>query len=103
MVRLIFSVVMLVLIAVLIVLNAGTIVSFNLFGWTFPEVPVIVVAIAGFTVGVLYSFLFYLLRSVAKIRRARMEERHDRLRERAEKAEAAVQQGGTPGDSGEGG
>jgi uncharacterized integral membrane protein len=103
MARVIFSVVVLVVIAVLIVLNVGAVASFNLFGRTFVEVPVIVIAIAGFTVGVLYSFLFYLMRSVAKLRHARMQGKHDRLRERAEKAEAAAQQGGTPGPTDQGG
>ncbi len=48
MARVIFSVVVLVAIAVLIVLNVGTVVPFSLFGFPLPEVPVIVIAIAGF-------------------------------------------------------
>ena len=90
--RIVFSIVVLVVIAALIVLNAGAVAPFNLFGHTFTGVPVIVIAICGFVVGVLYSFVYYLMRAVAKLRRARMQGKTDRLQERAEQAEAAVQQ-----------
>ena len=90
--RIIFSIVVLVVIAALIVLNAGAVAPFNLFGRTFTGVPVIVIAICGFVVGVLYSFVYYLMHAVARIHRARMQGKTDRLQERAEQAEAAVQQ-----------
>jgi len=90
--RIVFSLVVLVVIATLIVLNAGSVAPFNLFGHTFAEVPVIVIAICGFVVGVLYSFVYYLMRAVAKMRRARLLGKADRLQQRAEQAEASAQQ-----------
>ena len=89
--RIVFSIVVLVVIAALIVLNAGAVAPFNLFGRTFTGVPVIVIAICGFVVGVLYSFVYYLMRVVARIRRARLQGKADRLQERAEQAEASAQ------------
>jgi uncharacterized integral membrane protein len=90
--RIIFSIVVLVVIAALIVLNAGAVAPFNLFGHTFTGVPVIVIAICGFVVGVLYSFVYYLMRAVARLRQARMQGKTDRLQERVHEAEAAAQQ-----------
>lgn len=90
--RVIFSIVVLVVIGALIVLNAGAVTTFNLFGATFPDVPVIVVAIGGFVVGALYSFVFYLMRAVAKLRRTRLQGKTDRLQVRVHEAEAAAEQ-----------
>ena len=90
--RIVFSIVVLLVIAALIVLNAGSVTPFNLFGHTFSEVPVIVVAICGFVVGVLYSFVYYLMRAVVKLRRARLQGKADQLQRRAEQAEASAQQ-----------
>ena len=85
MIRLIYSIVLLVVLAVLVVFNARYTTTFSLFGRSFEEVPVIAVALVSFVVGVIYSFVFYVLRFLDKRRRARFKQRGEqvRIRERA--------------------
>jgi uncharacterized integral membrane protein len=66
MVRLIISLVILVVLAVLLVFNGTFMTPVNLFGYQIERVPVVVVAIVGFVFGVLYSFVLYLMRFLAK-------------------------------------
>jgi uncharacterized integral membrane protein len=86
--RVIVSIVFLVLIAVLIVLNIGNASTFNFYGFSFPDVPVIVVAILSFVAGVLYSFLFYAIRFLDRKRRERLKERVRRALEAGAPAQA---------------
>jgi uncharacterized integral membrane protein len=81
-VRLIVGVVILILLGVLFALNGTNSTSLNLFGYELKNVPVIAVAIAGFVLGVLYSFILYFLRFLARRRRASLKDRDREVRSR---------------------
>ncbi len=83
MVRLIVSVVIIVVLAVLLAFNATYMTPINLFGYRIESVPTIAVAIAGFVLGLLYSFVLYLMRFLAKRRSTsiRSKDRDVRARE----------------------
>lgn len=59
MVRIIVSVVLLVLLAVLVALNIGFTASVDLFGARFDNVPVVAIAALCFALGIVYSLLLY--------------------------------------------
>ncbi len=80
MARIIFSIINLVAFAVLVVLNAGNVVAFNLFGWQLEAAPLIAIVIVSFTAGVLYSFLFYVMSYFAKGQRAKLLRTRDQLK-----------------------
>jgi uncharacterized integral membrane protein len=82
--RLIVSVLILVLLAVLFIFNGGpdNQAEVNLFGYRMQNVPIIAVAVAGFILGVLYSFVLYFLRFVARRRKASLQERDRAVRDR---------------------
>jgi membrane protein implicated in regulation of membrane protease activity len=83
MVRLIISVVIIVVLAVLLAFNAVFVTPISLFGYRIENVPTVAVAIAGFVLGVLYSLVLYLMRFLAKRRSTtiRSKDRDVRLRE----------------------
>lgn len=78
--RIIFSILSLVALAVVIVMNAGASTDFNLLGWQIESVPVTVIAIGSFVLGVLYSFLFYVANYLAKGRRERLAARRQKIK-----------------------
>ncbi len=80
MARIIITVIFLIAIAVLIILNIGSNAPVNVFGWKVEEMPVSVVAIVSFVVGVLYSFIFYLMSYIERGRRDRMDKRKKKLK-----------------------
>jgi uncharacterized integral membrane protein len=82
MARVILSIVFLLILAVVIVLNIGNVTAFNVFGWKVEGFPVTAIAIVSFVLGVLYSFLYYLLRYFSKMRRERMAKRGKELKDR---------------------
>lgn len=82
MIRLIYSIVLLVVLAVLVVFNARYTTTFSLFGRGFEEVPVIAVALVSFVLGVIYSFVFYVLRFLDKRRRVKLKQRGEQVRTR---------------------
>jgi len=65
--RLIIGILFLVILAVLIVLNLGYDTSFNFYGWKFQDIPVMVIAILSFVLGVIYSFVNYVNNYLAKM------------------------------------
>jgi len=81
-VRLIVGVVILVLLGVLFAMNGANSTPLNLFGYRMENVPIIAVAIAGFVLGVLYSFILYFLRFLARRRRASLKDRDLEVRSR---------------------
>jgi uncharacterized integral membrane protein len=81
-VRLIVGVVILVLLGVLFAMNGANSTPLNLFGYRMENVPIIAVAIAGFVLGVLYSFILYFLRFLARRRRASLKDRDREVRSR---------------------
>lgn len=82
MVRLIVGVVILVLLGVLFAMNGANSTPLNLFGYRMENVPIIAVAIAGFVLGVLYSFILYFLRFLARRRHASLKDRDREVRSR---------------------
>jgi uncharacterized membrane protein YciS (DUF1049 family) len=59
MIRIIISVVLLVLLAVLVSMNLGFTTSINLFGAHFEKISVVTVAAMSFALGILYSLIIY--------------------------------------------
>jgi uncharacterized integral membrane protein len=78
--RIIFSIVSLIAFAVIVVMNIGTNSSFNLFGWEFADVPVIVIAILSFVAGALYSFVYYLAGYFARSRKQKLAMQKEQLK-----------------------
>jgi uncharacterized integral membrane protein len=81
-VRLIVGVLILVVLAVLFAMNAGNRTDLNLFGYRIEQVSVVIVAVASFILGVLYSFIVYFLRFIDRRRRAAMKSRDEQVRTR---------------------
>ena len=82
MIRLIVGVLILAVLAVLFALNAGNKTDLNLFGSKLQQVSVVVVAVASFILGVLYSFIVYFLRFIDRRRRASLKDRDQKVRTR---------------------
>ena len=80
--RLIVGVLILVLLGVLFAMNVANVTDLNLFGSRMRNVPIIAVAIAGFVLGVLYSYIHYFLRYLARQRRASQKNRDRSVRDR---------------------
>lgn len=78
--RIIFSVVSLIALAVLVVLNAGTNASFNLFGQPLEEVPIVAIVLVSFVAGVLYSFIYYVSGYFARQRKEKLAMQKQRLK-----------------------
>jgi uncharacterized integral membrane protein len=70
MVRLITSAVILVILGILIILNLNNRSTINLFGARLENVSVIVIALVGFVLGILYSVALYITSRYAKRRKA---------------------------------
>jgi uncharacterized integral membrane protein len=81
-VRLIVGVLILIVLGVLFAMNGTNVTNINLFGYQMQDVPIIAVAIAGFVLGVLYSFILYFMRFLARRRRASLQNRDRSVRER---------------------
>jgi uncharacterized integral membrane protein len=82
MVRLVVGVLILILLGVLFALNGRNEANLNLFGYQMENVPIIAVAIGGFVLGVLYSFILYFMRFLARRRRASLQSRDRSVRDR---------------------
>ncbi len=68
MVRLIFSILFLIILAVFIAFNAQYTTSINLFSYKMETVPVVAVVLLTLVTGVLYSFGLYLITYFSRIR-----------------------------------
>jgi len=82
MVRIVISAVLLVLLAVLVTFNLSRTASFSLFGIPFEGVPVMAIALVSFAVGVVFSLILYLGRSLHQKRKKDLEHRHRELTRR---------------------
>ncbi|MFW5742808.1 MAG: lipopolysaccharide assembly protein LapA domain-containing protein [Spirochaetota bacterium] len=78
--RIIFSIISLVVLAVVMVMNAGTTTGFNLFGWQVENVPVVVIAMLAFVAGALYSLVLYVSSYLARTRREKLAMQKERLK-----------------------
>ena len=98
MVRIIISMVLLVVLAVLVSFNLGFTTSLSLFGARFEQVPVMAVALLSFALGVLYSLFLYIGRFLhtrkidALVKRDKaISERERKLTERESEASHAAE------------
>lgn len=64
MIRLLTGLVGLSFVVVLVVLNAANLTTFNFFGVVYADVPVIVVALLSFLLGILYAVVYFLAEKV---------------------------------------
>jgi uncharacterized integral membrane protein len=94
--RLVFSIVLLLLLVAIIAFNAGYTSEVNVFGYRMSEVPTVAIGLTSFVLGVLYSFLLYLMsyfgrrktqrlakkKRVVKVREQELAHKEDRLEER---------------------
>ncbi len=98
MVRIIVSMLLLVVLAVLVSFNLGFTTSISLFGARFDQVPVMAVALLSFATGVLYSLFLYIGRFLHTKKREHLARRDKEISERerklaereSEKSQAAV-------------
>ena len=84
MVRLILNIVILIVLAVFVALNMPFKTGLNLFGWRLEEVSVVAVNLVSLVVGVLYSFGFYIVNYMTRVRRSRLKEK-SRVTQKKEK------------------
>ena len=85
MVRIIVSMLLLVVLAVLVSFNLGFTTSVSLFGARFDQVPVMAVALLSFATGVLYSLFLYIGRFLHSRKREHLARRDKEISERERK------------------
>lgn len=85
MVRIVVSVLLLIVLAVLVSFNLTFTTSVNLFGSRFDQVPVMAVALLSFVTGVLFSFFLYIGRFLHTRKREHLERRTKEVSERERK------------------
>src|SRR5271169_3851642 len=85
MVRIIVSMVLLVVLAVLVSFNLGFTTSVSLFGARFEQVPVMAVALLSFATGVLYSLFLYIGRFLHARKKEDLARRDKEMSERERK------------------
>lgn len=90
MVRIIVSATLIVLLAVLVAFNIRYTTSVSIYGAEFTGVPVLVVALLSFALGVMYSVFLYVSRYVGRTRRKGIEDRHRQISRR--EAEVAARE-----------
>ena len=84
MVRLVFSIIFLIILAVFITFNAQYTTGINLFGYKMESVPVVAVVLLTLVAGVIYSFGLYLITYFSK-RRVDKQKKRKRKNEAREK------------------
>jgi len=99
MVRLIFNIIFLIILAVFIALNMSYKTDINLFTMKMEEISVVAVVLLSIVAGVLYSFLFYMTSYFGKLRKEKMHKRFDsakkkekELKDREKSIDQTVQQ-----------
>jgi len=80
--KLIVSALILIALAVLIVLNVNYRSTVNLFGAQFENVSVIVIAIAGFVLGVVYTVVIYFINLVNKRKKDSQKKKREGLKQK---------------------
>jgi uncharacterized integral membrane protein len=90
--RIIFSAILLIVLAVLVVLNLDATTSVNLFGRQFESVSIVAVGLVSFVAGVVYSFIIYVGNYIARSRRSKLSQREKTVKEK-EKAEKKQKKG----------
>jgi uncharacterized integral membrane protein len=85
MVRIIVSMVLLIVLAVLVSFNLGFTTSVSLFGARFDQVPVMAVALLSFATGVIYSLFLYIGRFLHTRKKEDLARRDKEVSERERK------------------
>ena len=76
MVRIIVTAVLVVLLAVLVAFNLRFTTSVSIYGAQFEDVPVMVIALLSFALGVMYSLVLYTERYLSRRRKLGRQKRH---------------------------
>lgn len=97
MAQIVVTAVILVALAVLIILNVGYTSQVDLFGARFQNVSVIVIAIAGFVLGLVYAVVLYVVTQLKRRRRTSERARRQGLEERETQLAAREQTAGQDG------
>jgi uncharacterized integral membrane protein len=101
MVRIIVTVVLVALLAVLIAMNAGSRATLNFYGAEFKDVPVVLVAALAFVLGIVYSLFLYFSRYLRRKAKDKVDTRKKDVSERerllAEKEAAGAGSAGPAG------
>jgi TRAP-type C4-dicarboxylate transport system permease small subunit len=77
MVRLILNIVLLVILVVFVALNMQYRTAVNIFGLALEEVSVVAVVLVSLAVGIVYSFITYLLNYFSRLRRERLKKNRE--------------------------
>jgi uncharacterized integral membrane protein len=88
MIRIVVSVVLLVLVAVLMAFNIGSTTSLSLFGARFDTVPTMALALVSFALGVVYSLFLYASRYLHRRKRQNVERKDKALTQREQELSA---------------
>jgi len=96
MVRIIVSMLLLVVLAVLVSFNLGFTTSVSLFGARFDQVPVMAVALLSFATGVLYSLFLYIGRFLHTRKKENLARRDKEVSDRERKLAERESGGGRP-------
>jgi uncharacterized integral membrane protein len=100
MVRIIISMLLLIVLAVLVSFNLGFTTSVSLFGARFDQVPVMAVALLSFATGVLYSLFLYIGRFLHTRKKENLARRDKEVSERERKLAERESGGGRPTEAG---
>jgi H+/Cl- antiporter ClcA len=95
MIRIIITATLIVLLAVLVAFNLKFTTSISIYGAQFTDVPVMVIALLSFALGVMYSLFLYVGRYLNRRSRKGLEQRHLEVSRREQELSAR----GSPGDS----
>lgn len=77
MIRLIFNIIFLIILAVFVAMNMSYETSINLFTLKMENVSVVAVVLLSIVAGVLYSFLFYVTSYLGRLRKERIHKKAD--------------------------
>ena len=88
MVRLIINILILIVLAVFVALNMPYKTGLNIFGWQLEEVSVVAVVLVSLVAGVLYSFGFYVMNYMTKVKRSKLKEKSKTTREKEKELKA---------------
>ena len=83
MIRLVISILLFIILAVFVALNAQNTTTIDIFGYEFEEVSVAAVVTITLAVGVLYSFILYVINYLSKARAERLKNQKRKNKVRA--------------------
>ena len=96
--KLVVSALILIALAVLIVLNVNYRSTVNLFGAQFENVSVIVIAIAGFVLGVVYTVIIYVINLLNRQKKSSQKKKREDLKQKEVELKQRAEASGVGGD-----